>query len=71
MLHSGRATAVPPWFNGAQCPESSHRRSTNRLTPEGPAKAAGCSRNFHQFDSVARLAELKAALLTAITSLIH
>jgi hypothetical protein len=70
MLHSGRATAVRLWFDGTLCPGSSGRRSTNRLGPDGPAKATGCSRDYHQFDSVAPLAEPKAARLTTTTALI-
>jgi hypothetical protein len=68
VLHSGRATAESLGSDGAQGAGSSARRAAHRLSPERPAKATGCSRDLHQFDSVAPLAELRAARLTAITA---
>jgi hypothetical protein len=57
VLHSGRATAESLGSDGAQGAGSSARRAAHRFSPERPAKATGCSRDLHQFDSVAPLAE--------------
>jgi hypothetical protein len=65
-----RAARQPcrPGFDDASCWESVSRESGNRRSPEDPAKATGCSRKFHQFDSVAPLAEPNPVRFPVLTA---